>query len=67
MAAESPDLTVAKRLLNTAKRGGFSFQRVAPSRDGRGGVFGTLPNGVTPSISPGSATRAPPPGPANHP
>jgi hypothetical protein len=32
MAAESPDLTVAKRLLNTAKRGGFSFQRVAPSR-----------------------------------
>ena len=33
MTAESPDLAAAKRLLNAAKRGGFSFQRVAPGPD----------------------------------
>lgn len=34
MTAESPDLAAAKRLLDAAKRGGFSFQRVAPGPDG---------------------------------
>lgn len=34
MTAESPDLVAAKRLLDAAKRGGFSFQRVAPGPDG---------------------------------
>lgn len=34
MTAESPDLVVAKRLLDAAKRGGFRFQRVAPGLDG---------------------------------
>lgn len=34
MTAESPDLVVAKRLLDAAKRGGFRFQRVAPGPDG---------------------------------
>lgn len=34
MTAESPDLVVAKRLLDAAKRGGFHFQRVAPGTDG---------------------------------
>jgi hypothetical protein len=34
MTAESPELAAAKRLLDTAKRGGFSFQRIAPGPDG---------------------------------
>lgn len=34
MTAESPDLVAAKQLLDAAKRGGFSFQRVAPGPDG---------------------------------
>lgn len=34
MAADSPDLAAAKRLLDTAKRRGFSFQRIAPGPDG---------------------------------
>jgi hypothetical protein len=34
MTAESAELAAAKRLLETAKRGGFSFQRVAPGPDG---------------------------------
>lgn len=34
MSAESPDLAAAKRLLDAAKRGGFSFQRVASGPDG---------------------------------
>ena len=34
MTAESPDLAAAKQLLDAAKRGGFSFQRVAPGPDG---------------------------------
>lgn len=34
MTAESPELAAAKRLLDAAKRGGFSFQRVAPGPDG---------------------------------
>lgn len=34
MSTESPDLAAAKRLLDTAKRGGFRFQRVAPGPDG---------------------------------
>ena len=33
MAAESPDLTAAKRLLDAAKSTGFSFWRVAPGPD----------------------------------
>ena len=31
---DSPDLAAAKRLLDHAKRQGFSFQRVAPGEDG---------------------------------
>jgi hypothetical protein len=34
MTAESPDLAATKRLLDAAKHGGFSFQRVAPGPDG---------------------------------
>lgn len=34
MTADGPDLVAAKRLLDAAKRGGFSFQRVAPGPDG---------------------------------
>lgn len=34
MRAESPQLAAAKRLLDTAKRSGFLFQRVAPGPDG---------------------------------
>lgn len=34
MSTESPDLAAAKRLLDTAKRRGFTFQRVAPDPDG---------------------------------
>lgn len=33
-SADSPDLAAAKRLLDAAKRLGFSFQRVAPGPDG---------------------------------
>lgn len=32
--ADSPELATAKRLLDTAKRDGFVFQRVAPGDDG---------------------------------
>ncbi|MDQ3762495.1 MAG: hypothetical protein M3460_12720 [Actinomycetota bacterium] len=31
---DSPDVAIAKRLLDHAKRGGFTFQRVAPDVDG---------------------------------
>ncbi|MGH3821985.1 MAG: hypothetical protein ACRDRA_03970 [Pseudonocardiaceae bacterium] len=31
--ADSPDVVIAKRLLDDAKRGGFIFQRVAPGED----------------------------------
>src|SRR5262245_51267363 len=34
MSAESPQLRAAKRLLDLAKRQGFSFQRLAPGEDG---------------------------------
>lgn len=34
MTAESLELAAAKRLLDAAKRGGFSFRRVAPGPDG---------------------------------
>lgn len=34
VSTDSPDLAAAKRLLDAAKRGGFSFQRVAPGPDG---------------------------------
>ncbi len=34
MTVESPDLTAAKRLLDTAKTRGFSFRRMAPGPDG---------------------------------
>jgi hypothetical protein len=34
MTVESAELAAAKRLLETAKRGGFSFQRIAPGPDG---------------------------------
>lgn len=34
MTADGQDLAAAKRLLDAAKRGGFSFQRVAPGPDG---------------------------------
>lgn len=34
MAAESPDLVIAKRLLDHAKLRGFRFQRVAEGPDG---------------------------------
>ena len=33
-AAESPDVVIAKRLLDYAKQGGFTFQRAAPGEDG---------------------------------
>lgn len=33
-AAEGPELTAAKRLLDLAKNHGFAFQRVAPGPDG---------------------------------
>jgi hypothetical protein len=32
--ADSPDLAAAKRLLDTAKSQGFTFQRIAPGPDG---------------------------------
>ncbi len=31
---DSPDVVIAKRLLDYAKQGGFTFQRVAPGEDG---------------------------------
>ncbi len=31
---DSPDLVIAKRLLDYAKQGGFTFQRAAPGEDG---------------------------------
>jgi hypothetical protein len=31
--ADSPDLVVGRRLLDTAKRHGFAFQRLAPGPD----------------------------------
>jgi hypothetical protein len=31
--ADSPDVVIAKRLLDHAKRGGFTFQRAAPGAD----------------------------------
>lgn len=34
MEPESPDLVLAKRLLDHAKRCGFEFRRVAPGEDG---------------------------------
>lgn len=34
MAAESPDLAAARRLLDLAKERGFTFLRVAPGEDG---------------------------------
>jgi hypothetical protein len=34
MAADSPDLVIAKRLLDHAKAQGFQFQRVAEGPDG---------------------------------
>ena len=34
MAADSPDVVAAKRLLDDAKRQGFSFHRIAPGEDG---------------------------------
>lgn len=34
MTADSPDLVVAKRLLDAAKQSGFQYQRVAPGPDG---------------------------------
>jgi hypothetical protein len=55
MTAESPDLAAAKRLLDAAKRGGFSFQRVAPGPDGPLWAYGKPSTGGTPSTSPGSA------------
>ncbi len=33
-AADSQDGVIAKRLLNYARQGGFTFQRVAPGADG---------------------------------
>ena len=39
MIADSAELAAAKRLLDTAKRDGFVFQRVAPGDDGP--LFGT--------------------------
>ncbi len=35
MTADSPDLVVAKQLLDAAERGEFHFQRIAPGPDGR--------------------------------
>jgi hypothetical protein len=34
MTSDSPDLVMAKRLLDHARRDGFQFQRVAPGEDG---------------------------------
>lgn len=34
MSTDSPDLMIAKRLLNQLKLGGFRFQRIAPGPDG---------------------------------
>lgn len=31
---DSPDVVIAKRLLDYAKQGGFTFQRAAPGEDG---------------------------------
>ncbi len=67
MLADSPDLAAAKRLLDTAKRQGFIFQRVAPGperpsvgRSGKPRLSGHhLPRRVRFRV-------ALPPGPANH-
>lgn len=32
--ADSPEVVIAKRLLDHARRGGFTFQRAAPGADG---------------------------------
>ncbi|MCA1696806.1 MAG: hypothetical protein DLM60_21855 [Pseudonocardiales bacterium] len=32
--SDSPEVVIAKRLLDSAKRGGFTFQRAAPGADG---------------------------------
>lgn len=32
--ADGPDVVIAKRLLDYAKQGGFTFQRAAPGEDG---------------------------------
>ncbi|MGH3824764.1 MAG: hypothetical protein ACRDRA_18315 [Pseudonocardiaceae bacterium] len=32
--ADNPDVVIAKRLLDYAKQGGFTFQRAAPGEDG---------------------------------
>ena len=34
VSADSPDVTAAKRLLDTAKDAGFVFVRIAPGEDG---------------------------------
>jgi len=34
MAAESPDVVIGMRLLDAAKRQGFTFRRLAPGPDG---------------------------------
>jgi hypothetical protein len=34
MRADSPDLAIAKRLLDCLKLEGFRFQRIAPGEDG---------------------------------
>ncbi|MGH3796493.1 MAG: hypothetical protein ACRDRT_02910 [Pseudonocardiaceae bacterium] len=44
MAAESPDLVIAKRLLDHAKARGFQFQRVADGPDGA--LLGTRHTGA---------------------
>lgn len=33
-ATDSPDVVIAKRLLDYARQGGFKFQRAAPGEDG---------------------------------
>lgn len=33
MDTDSPDMVVAKQLLDYAKRGGFTFRRIAPGAD----------------------------------
>jgi hypothetical protein len=65
MSADGPQLWAAKRLLDLAKRQGFTFQRVAPGRMGRCLLAAKPSNTATRSISAGSVTPATPPGPAS--
>lgn len=55
MTADSPDLVIAKRLLDHVKAQGFQFSALPKAPMGRCWAPGTWTNGQTPSISTGSA------------